>query len=75
MDGRNKENTMDLTFDTRGIETLKGDTAETPRPHSLQLALRRMGFRPMPDRQPQPGWPRIWRARRAEDAMADWQPL
>lgn len=66
---------MDLTFDHRRIETLPGDTAETPRPHSLQLALRRMGFRPRPDRQPQPVWPQSWRARRYEDAVADWQAL
>ena len=66
---------MDLILDNIASDVIEADTAETPRPHSLQLALQRMGFRAHPDRQPQPRWPVSWRGARRDDAVSDWQPL
>jgi hypothetical protein len=65
---------MDLTFDTLSAATGTG-TTEQPRHHSLELALHRMGFRPRPDRHPQPRWSCTWPRQRPDDAVGDWQPL
>lgn len=65
---------MDLIID-RTQALSDADTAEAPRHHSLDLALQRMGFRPRPDRQPQPRWPRTWPQRTRDDTASDWRPL
>lgn len=65
---------MDLILDTTHT-VIEADTAESPRHHSLSLALRRMGFRPRPDRQPRPRWPCTWPGRARDDDACDWRPL
>ncbi len=51
----------------------RSDAAETLRPRSLELALRRMGFRPPPS---DGGAGAVcWRSRASNDPAPDWLPL
>lgn len=66
---------MDLTFEHLPAGAERMGIGEPTQPHSLRLALQRMGFRPRPERQPRPRWPRSWQPTPAADATGDWQPL
>lgn len=64
---------MVLTMD-RSLPLGPQDTAESPRPRSLDLALARMGFRiPAASSRQACGDPRWHRDR--NDPAPDWQPL
>ena len=54
---------------------IDADTNEVPRPRSIDLALRRLGFAARPDRDPATRWPRAWSRRERDEAAADWRPL
>lgn len=62
---------MVLDLDRR-LRLSTADTAETPRPRSLALALARMGFRPAVDQTRLPV--RSWHGDR-DDPAPDWQPV
>lgn len=65
---------MMLVLD-RTDSRLAADAAETPRPRSLDLALRRMGFTRCIDPDLNPRWPCTWSRPQRDESAFDWRPL
>lgn len=65
---------MVLALDPHPMQQ-RADSAESPRPRSLDLALARMGFRPRTEAQPRWRRPATWSRRERDEIAADWRPV
>lgn len=65
---------MMLTLDP--LESrIVADAIGAPRPRSLDLALRRMGFARRFDSDSTPRWPCTWSRPQRDESAIEWRPL